>query len=78
MMCSTTTQKAKNTQKITIDNLREHIEKTADYNFNSDWSKVNIEPLRNVERNIPFVYPKHIGNNFSHIIPSSSSQQYHY
>lgn len=61
-----------------IDDLKQHIEgKTADYNPDSDWSKVDIELLRNVERNTPFVYPERIGNNFSHIMPKYGSQQYY-
>ncbi len=61
-----------------IDDLKKHIEnKTADYNPNSDWSKVDIDLLRNVERNTPFVYPEYVGNNFSHIMPDYGSQQYY-
>ena len=61
-----------------IDDLEQHIQgKTADYSPNSDWSKIDIELLRNVERNTPFVYPEHIGNNFSHVMPDYGSQQYY-
>ncbi len=61
-----------------IDDLEQHIDgKTADYNPDSDWSKVDIELLRNVERNTPFVYPEHVDNNFSHVMPDYGSQQYY-
>ena len=61
-----------------VDDLEQHIQgKTADYSPNSDWSKIDIELLRNVERNTPFVYPEHIGNNFSHVMPDYGSQQYY-
>ena len=61
-----------------VDDLEQHIQgKTAAYNPNSDWSKIDIELLRNVERNTPFVYPEHIGNNFSHVMPDYGSQQYY-
>lgn len=61
-----------------LDDLKQHIEgKTADYNPDSDWSKIDIELLRNVERNTPFVYPEHVGNNFSHVMPDYGSQQYY-
>lgn len=61
-----------------IDDLEQHIEgKNAAYNPDSDWAKIDIELLRNVERNTPFVYPEHIGNNFSHVMPDFGSQQYY-
>lgn len=62
-----------------IDDLEQHIEdKIADYDPDSDWSKVDIELLRNVERNTPFVYPEYVSkNNFSHIMPDYGSQQYY-
>lgn len=61
-----------------VNDLEQQIEgKTAAYNPDSDWSKIDIELLRNVERNTPFVYPEHIGNNFSHVMPDYGSQQYY-
>lgn len=61
-----------------IDELQEQVSDLApDYDPDSDWQKVDIELLRNVERNTPFVYPEHIGNNFSHIMPDYGSQQYY-
>lgn len=48
------------------------------YDPDSDWNKVPIELLRNVERNTPFVYPERISNNnFSHTMPEYGSQQYY-
>ena len=70
--------KQNNLSNSYIDELALHIEgKTADYHPDSDWSKVDIELLRNVERNTPFVYPEYIGNNFSHVMPDYGSQQYY-
>ncbi len=61
-----------------IDKLQQEVENVdANLDPNSDWSKVDIELLRNVERNTPFVYPGHVGNNFSHIMPDYGSQQYY-
>lgn len=61
-----------------IDELRQHIDgASADYNPNSDWEKVDIELLRNVEENTPFVYPEDVGNKFSHVMPDYGSQQYY-
>lgn len=61
-----------------IDDLRQHIEgKSAGYNPDSDWDKVDIELLRNVEEQTPFVYPDNMGNNFSHVMPDYGSQQYY-
>jgi hypothetical protein len=60
------------------DKLQQEVENVdADFDPDSDWSKVDIELLRNVERNTPFVYPEHVGNNFSHIMPDYGSQQYY-
>lgn len=47
------------------------------YNTDTDWSMVDIQLLREVERNTPFVYPDRFGNNFSHVMPDYGSQQYY-
>lgn len=61
-----------------INDLRQEIAgKTADYDPDSDWQKVDLDLLRNVEENTPFVYPEKVGNNFSHVMPSYGSQQYY-
>lgn len=61
-----------------LDDLRAEVEgETADYNPQTDWGKVDIELLRNVEENTPFVYPNRIGNKFSHLMPDYGSQQYY-
>lgn len=46
------------------------------YNHDTDWNVIDIELLRNVERNTPFFYPDRTGNNFSHTMPAYGSQQY--
>ncbi|MEL7835063.1 DUF5683 domain-containing protein [Fodinibius sp. Rm-B-1B1-1] len=61
-----------------IDELEQEVENiNANYQPDSDWNKIDIELLRNVEQNTPFVYPEHIGNNFSHVMPKYGSQQYY-
>ncbi|MDZ7717133.1 MAG: hypothetical protein U5J95_13070 [Balneolaceae bacterium] len=48
------------------------------YNPSEDWNVVDIEILRTVEENTPFVYPDNEeGNNFSHVLPDYGSQQYY-
>lgn len=61
-----------------INQLRSQISgKSASYSKN-DWEKVDIELLRKVENNTPFVYPNNeVGNNFSHEMPDYGSQQYY-
>lgn len=61
-----------------IDELRSQLAgKTADFDPAKDWQKVDIELLRNVESETPFVYPDKVGNNFSHLMPDYGSQQYY-
>ncbi|WP_171032753.1 hypothetical protein [Fodinibius saliphilus] len=51
---------------------------TANYDPDKDWNKVDLELLRNVERNTPFVFSDDgIGNKFSHVMPDYGSQQYY-
>lgn len=67
-----------NLQNEYIDELRNEIDgKSAAYNPDEDWEKVDIELLRNVERNTAFVYPDQKGNRFSHVMPDYGSQQYY-
>lgn len=52
--------------------------KSASYNPQEDWKKIDIELLRNVERNTSFVYSDgRMGNKFSHEMPDYGSQQYY-
>lgn len=61
-----------------IDELRSQIEGIdPTYNTDVDWNVVDIELLRRVERNTPFIYPDRTGNNFSHVMPDYGSQQYY-
>lgn len=67
-----------NLQNTYLDELRNQVDGiSAEYDPKNDWQKVDIELLRNVERNTPFVYPDQIGNNFSHVMPDYGSQQYY-
>lgn len=67
-----------NLQNKYIDDLRTKINGiSADYNPQKDWEKVDLELLRQVERNTPFVYPDRTGNLFSHVMPDYGSQQYY-
>lgn len=69
-----------NLQNEFIDDLRNQVQgETPAYDTDSDWPAVDIELLRNVERNTPFVYPGDdpIGNPFSHVMPDYGSQQYY-
>ncbi len=61
-----------------INDLREQVQGVDPaYNTDIDWNNVDIDLLRQVERNTPFIYPESIGNNFSHVMPSYGSQQYY-
>ena len=62
-----------------LDNLRAEVEgKSPSYDPNQDWQKVDLELLRMVERETPFVYSDNEnGNNFSHELPDYGSQQYY-
>ncbi|NGP88540.1 hypothetical protein [Fodinibius halophilus] len=51
---------------------------SASYDPDQDWGKVDLELLRNAERNTPFVFPDNeYGNPFSHVLPDYGSQQYY-
>lgn len=61
-----------------ITQLEKEISGTsASFNPQTDWDKVDIELLRNVERNTPFVFTDNTGNLFSHVMPDYGSQQYY-
>lgn len=62
-----------------IDELRNEVDGvTAAYNPEEDWRKIDIELLRRVERNTPFVYAdRGVVNTFSHQMPDYGSQQYY-
>lgn len=62
-----------------IDQLREEVAgEEATYDTRVDWGKVDINLLRNVERNTPYLTTDdEIANQFSHTIPPYGSQQYY-
>lgn len=61
-----------------VDELRQQVEGvTPAYNPEVDWEIVDIELLRNVERETPYISPDGAGNTFSHVIPNYGSQQYY-
>lgn len=67
-----------NLSNSALDELRSQVEGlSASYNTQVDWSVVDIDLLRRVERNTPFIYPDRSGNNFSHVMPDYGSQQYY-
>lgn len=67
-----------NLSNSAIDELRNQVMGlSASYNTDIDWNVVDIELLRMVERNTPFIYPDRSGNNFSHVMPDYGSQQYY-
>ena len=47
------------------------------YDPGVDWNTVDIQTLRNVENNTPFITTEGVGNNFSHEMPAYGSQQYY-
>lgn len=48
------------------------------YDTEQDWDKVNLEVLRDVERNTPYITSdQDRTNNFSHVLPDYGSQQYY-
>lgn len=61
-----------------LDQLRRQVEGVSpEYEPASDWNTVELELLRNVERNTPFITPDGPGNAFSHVMPDYGSQQYY-
>ena len=67
-----------NLSNSAINELRNQVQGLSpSYNTEADWSIVDIELLRRVERNTPFIYPDRSGNNFSHVMPDYGSQQYY-
>jgi len=48
------------------------------FNTSVDWQRVNIQLLRNVERNTPYITTDNLtALNFSHVLPDYGSQQYY-
>lgn len=48
------------------------------FNTSTDWSRVDLDVLRDVERNSPFIVTDdQTANNFSHTLPDYGSQQYY-
>lgn len=61
-----------------INDLRNQISGITPSYSTQDWQKVDLELLRQVERNTRFVYPDNeVGNTFSHVTPDYGSQQYY-
>lgn len=61
-----------------IDQLREQVEgESPTYNPQTDWAVVDLNTLRQVEQNTPFLSEGGQGNNFSHTLPQYGSQQYY-
>jgi hypothetical protein len=62
-----------------IDDLRQMIGSSeASFNVNKDWDTVDIDLLRQVERNTPYITTdQNSTNNFSHTLPEYGSQQYY-
>ena len=62
-----------------IDQLREMVNgTTASFNTDSDWQKVDLDILRNTERNTPYITTDDAAaRNFSHTLPNYGSQQYY-
>lgn len=62
-----------------IDELREMVDgEEATFNIQTDWEKVDLSLLRNVERNTPYITSDAEANsNFSHTLPEYGSQQYY-
>lgn len=62
-----------------IDELREMMNgEDATFDVRIDWAKVDLDLLRDVERNTPYITSDaEINNNFSHTLPEYGSQQYY-
>lgn len=62
-----------------LETLRNQVSgETPAFDPSQDWDVVDLEILRMVEENTPFVYPDNEeGNNFSHVLPDYGSQQYY-
>lgn len=62
-----------------IDDLKQMIGDTeASFNVNSDWNKIDLGLLHDVERNTPYITSdQQTTNNFSHTLPEYGSQQYY-
>lgn len=51
---------------------------SASFDTSVDWNKVDLELLRNAERNTPYIVTDDfVANNFSHTLPGYGSQQYY-
>ncbi len=62
-----------------LDELRSMVEGIEPaFDTSVDWQNIDIDKLRNVERNTPFITPDaQQTSNFSHILPGYGSQQYY-
>lgn len=62
-----------------LEDLRSHVEgANPAFNTDVDWNRIDIDLLRDVERNTPYLTPDNLSSsNFSHILPQYGSQQYY-
>lgn len=62
-----------------LENLKENVDNAqATFNTETDWNKIDISVLRQVERNTPYLTTDNlVANNFSHTLPDYGSQQYY-
>ena len=62
-----------------LEELRNQVMgETPTFDPSIDWEIVDLEILRMVEKNTPFIFPgNEQGNNFSHLLPDYGSQQYY-
>lgn len=62
-----------------LEDLKTMMEGTsASFDTSVDWEKVDLELLRNAERNTPYIVTDDFAaNNFSHTLPGYGSQQYY-
>jgi len=62
-----------------LNQLREMVDGTsASFNTETEWAKINLDILRNVERNTPYITTDDAAaRNFSHVLPNYGSQQYY-
>ena len=71
---------ANNLDNPHIDELRSAVDgENPAFNTNQDWNVIDLELLRDVERNTLYINPdaQATNNNFSHTLPDYGSQQYY-
>lgn len=62
-----------------LEDLRAHVDgANPAFDTDIDWNRIDIDLLRDVERNTPYLTPDALStSNFSHILPQYGSQQYY-